>query len=249
MAERFLSGVESRFSDTLLGVTFKTMIGGQGAETTDLQRQTIANIVADETIGQSKLKQSANKKFSDFLGGPGRGRESFDVLLDAEQVSIPDLQRGIDEATSYIANDVGRNILSVQLRAVSGNDLDIDVAALSDTVIERPGVEANFGFDYKYSTSKNWDDEYFRNNSVDLSASNPDIRQITDLESSDLSVDTFNTAGDDLLIQFDSNWKKLTQEEMRTVQNGIDGFVRRGVEDGRVPLNQLRSERQLITSV
>jgi hypothetical protein len=113
------------------------------------------------------------------------------------------------------------------MRAVSGSKFDV-----SDLVVKRPGVDCNFGFVMVFNSPTGWDQSYLADNSVRLSARNPNVRKIVDIRKDIIRQEEFgiNPQGD-LRFDFTIEQDELTPDEITAVTNAVEGFAAKAAQD------------------
>lgn len=217
MPRRFLSGAESRFSDCFLVLTYRY----KGGKLNSTQKTTVLNINRQRIEAPLVEKQGPMKQLQQKFKRRVQNNQATSVILDLEQVPIQNILSAINETKNYIIGDV-RSVTfdDVVISTVSGN-------SFGNRVVNRPGVECNFGFTFKYEVPRgsSWDEDYIRNNAISLETSNPNIRKIVDIQSDRITEEDFAVRGRTLTVDFTINQETVTQDEITAITNAVDGYV------------------------
>lgn len=234
MPERFLSGAESRFSDCFIVLTYR-YVGER--KLTELQENTLNNINRQRAGVPLVNREGPAKELAKMFKRKRQRHSAHSVILDAEQIPVERLRSAINATQDYFAREIKGTYKGVVIATVAGNKF-------FDTVVNRPGVECNFGFTFRYHSEDGWDEEFIRDNVIVLDESNPDVRKVVDINRGRITEDDFSIRGGDLVMEFSINQTKVTLDEITAITNAVEGFARKAAVSSKFSL-----ERRIITAL
>lgn len=235
---QYLDGAATPFSNCFFSFVYRYS-GGAGSgggepKFTDTQKTTLMNIHRNHTEGSVVEKQRVLERLSNRFNIRKAGNFTFSVTIDAEQIQLDKINRAIQESTRYINVETSQTLIDVHLVALAATNI-------RDIPVKRVLQSCEFLFDFIYHDPQGFDEDFIRDNVINLDSSNPDIIQIVDIPLNRITQEAFTLREDNTLrIEFSLGSDSITPDEMRALTNAIDGFVDRG-SISRAPPEQKRN--------
>lgn len=224
MTARFLGGVNTPFSNCFFVFTYRYSGGaGRGGgepKFTSTQRTTIKNIHRNAIDADIIENQPFADEIRDRFNIRKAGNFSYGVTIDAEEMDISELNRAIQNTTRFINLDTDKNLQDVNVSALAGTNI-------RERAVKRRLQECDFSFEFLYSDAKGFNENFLRDNSIDLSTRNPAITQVINIPKGRVTEREFRLGVEGLNVEFGVDTDNLSPSDVRAINNAVDAFAER----------------------